>query len=326
MKIVLIYRRPAAGAYSIEAIFHSVAAELRKGSEVIEYQAGARWELPLDVWRLRQMNADVYHLTGDINYLSLFLPHRKTVLTVHDIGHYLFGLSGVKRWTYKLLWLLWPIRRVRAVTTVSKETNDNIRKHLSVNGAHIETIENCHSALFKPSSRPFNSDCPVILQVGTKPYKNVPRLIEALRGIKCRLVLVGEVDEALRRLIRENGVESVNHVNLSHEEIARQYAACDIVSFVSLGEGFGVPIIEAQACGRPLITAAASPMREVAGEGACLADPLDASQIRAGIVRIIEDPQYRDQLVASGLRNIERYSPAGISNRYLDLYRRIARV
>lgn len=324
MKIVLIYRRQQAGAYSIEEIFHTVAAELRKGSEVIEYQVGTHWNLARDVWRLRQLRADVYHLTGDINYLTLFLPHRKTVLTVHDIGHYLFGLRGFKRWVYKSLWLLWPIRRVRAVTAVSKETHNNIRRHLAVQGVHIETIENCHSALFKPTTRPFNALCPVILQVGTKPYKNVPRLVEALRGIKCRLVLIGEVDVSLRQKITESGVDSVNHVNLPHEEIAKQYAACDIVSFVSLGEGFGVPIIEAQACGRPLITAAVSPMREVAGEGACLVDPLDVFQIRAGIVRIIEDPRYREQIVASGLRNTARFSPAGISSQYLDLYRRIS--
>ncbi len=323
MKVVFIYRHANKGAYSIEELFHTIAGEIRKHVEVIEYETGTRWTIAKDVWRLRKKRADIYHLTGDINYLALFLPHRKTVLTVHDIGHYLFGLRGIKRWIYKWLWLVWPIRVVRAVTAVSKQTHDNIRRHLDIWHAHIETIENCHSAIFRPTPRPFNATCPVILQVGTKPYKNVPRLIEALRGIKCQLVLIGQLDSSLKQKLSECGVYYVNHVDLTHAEVYRQYINCDIVSFVSLGEGFGVPIIEAQATARPLITSKVSPLQEAAGVGACLVAPLDVSQIRQGILRIIGDSDYRDRLVEHGLRNSARYSPAAISSQYLDLYRRL---
>ena len=106
--------------------------------------------------------------------------------------------------------------------------------------------------------------------------------------------------------------------------MARQYADCDLVSFVSVGEGFGVPILEAQASGRPLITSDLSPMREVAGEGACLVDPSDVAAIRAGIRKIIDDADYRRQLVARGLKNAARYSPATVGGRYLELYRRMS--
>lgn len=324
MKIVLIYRGKREGSYSIEGIFHTVADKLRKQVEVIEYEAGTRREILRDVWRLRNLGADIYHVTGDIGYIVLLLPHKKTVLTVHDIGHYLFGLRGLRRWIYRWLWLEWPIRVARAVTAVSNETRSNIVRHLRISESRIETIENCHSAVFKRVSRAFNVACPVILQVGTRPYKNVPRLIEALQGIKCRLVLVGPLETMLVRKLAECGVAFVNRVNLTHAEIYRQYMECDIVSFVSIGEGFGMPIIEAQATGRPLITSKASPMREVAGEGACLVDPLDVSQIREAISKIIVDPDYRGQLVEQGLRNVARYTPATISGQYLALYKRIA--
>jgi glycosyltransferase involved in cell wall biosynthesis len=323
MKVVLIYRRGREGAYSIEEIFHTIAVELRKHVEVIEYEVGSRRDIFVDVKRLRVMRADIYHVTGDINYLMLFLPPKRTVLTVHDIGHYLFGLRGFKRWIYKWMWLVWPIRAAGTVTAVSKETRDNILKYLGISGKHIEVIENCYSAIFRPASRPFNVSCPVILQVGTRPYKNVPSLVEALRGIRCRLVLIGQLDIELRQKLVECGVDYENHVGLTHDQIYRQYVDCDIVSFVSLGEGFGVPIIEAQASGRPLITANVSPMREVAGDGACLVDPLNISQIRERILRIIANSDYRDQLVERGLRNVARYSPATISGQYLDLYRRL---
>lgn len=322
MKIVLIYRRRQTGTFSIEQIFHTVADELRKGAEVIEYQVGTRWNLASDVWRLRRLDADIYHVTGDIHYLALFLPHRKTVLTVHDINHYLFDLKGLRRWIYKIFWLSWPMRAARSVTSISKKTQEDIGAHFEVSDERFETIANCHGAIFRPMPRLFNTTCPVILQVGTMQHKNALRLVEALRGIKCQLVLVGELDRALKQKLSDCGVDYVCRVGLSQAEIYRQYVDSDIVAFPSLAEGFGMPIIEAQASGRPVLTSNISPMREVAGDGACLVDPLDVSHIRAGILRIIEDSQYREQLVARGLRNTVRYSPEVISGHYFDLYRR----
>ena len=323
MRVVLIYRKQSEGAYSIEELFHTIAGEMGKQVEVIEYETGTRWDMLRDAWRLRKLKADIYHVTGDINYLVHLLPIKKTVLTVHDIGHYLFGLSGIKRWLYKWLWLVFPIRHARVVTAISMETRENIVKHLGIAESRVEVIENCHSDIFKPVAKPFAANCPVILQVGTQPYKNVPRLVEALKGLRFHLVLIGSLDEGIKQELADCGVDYENHVGLTHEEIYRQYVECDIVSFVSIGEGFGVPIIEAQASGRPLITANVSPMREVAGDGACLVDPLDVSQIREGIIRIIADSEYRNQLVERGLRNVIRYSPATISNQYLDLYKRL---
>lgn len=323
MRVVLIYRKRREGAYSIEELFHTIAGELGKQVEVIEYETGTRWDTFRDAWRLRKINADIYHVVGDVHYFVPLLPHKKTVLTVLDINHYLNDLRGIKRWIYKWLWLLWPIRSAYAVTTISRDTQNNIVSHLGFNRDHIEIIECCHSALLKYVERPFNIACPMILHLGTAPHKNVPRLIKALRGIKCQLVLIGQLDSTLKQQLIECDIDYVNRVNLTHEEICQQYVDCDIVSFVSLAEGFGMPIIEAQASGRPLITSSVSPMCEVAGDGACLVDPLDVSKIREGILRIIADANYRDQLVVRGLLNAARFSPATISGQYLYLYERL---
>lgn len=321
MKVVLIYRHKRAGAYSLEELFHTIAVELHKHIDVIEYEVGTRWNLLNDIVRLRRINADIYHITGDITYLTLFLPSRRTVLTIPDIGHYLFGLQGIKRIIYKWLWLLMPIYVARSVTVISRETQDNIVNHLGVSRNKVEILECCYSSIFQQDIRPFNSVCPNVLHIGTNVNKNVPRLIEALQGVKCRLILIGQLNSDLKDLLIRYKTDYLNLSNLSHEEIAQQYAQCDIVSFVSLGEGFGVPIIEAQATGRPLITSNISPMREVAGDGACLVDPLDVMQIRNGVAKIISDAAYREVLIAKGLQNVERYSPATISNHYLKLYK-----
>ena len=93
-----------------------------------------------------------------------------------------------------------------------------------------------------------------------------------------------------------------------------------MVSFVSIGEGFGVPIIEAQAVGRPLITANIPPMSVAAGDGAYLADPLDIESIRTGILKIINEDAYRIQIVELGLKNAEHYAPDVVAKQYLNQY------
>ncbi len=324
MKVVIIYRQQRQGAYSIEELFHTVAGELGKQIEVVEYVAGPRSRLLVDAWQLRKLNADIYHVTGDIHYMVNLLPGRKTVLTIHDLRHYLYDLRGIKRCLYKWIWLILPIRSAGVVTAISSETSENVSQHLGIKDKRIEVIGNCHGAIFRPVAKPFVQECPVILQVGTSSNKNTERLVEALKGVHCRLVLIGNLDDRIKKKLAECAVVYENLVGITHEALYEQYVRCDVVSFVSLGEGFGVPIIEAQATGRPVITTNMSPMREVAGDGACLVDSLDVSKIREGIQRIICDPVYRNYLIESGLHNVRRYSSATISDQYLSLYKKLA--
>lgn len=323
MKLVLVFRKQCPDAFSIEELFRTIAHELRKQIEVIEYEVGQRTDIVRDVRKLRALKADVYHVTGDINYFVPLLPRGRTVLTVHDIGHYLVGLSGIKRQIYKWLWLTWPINTAASVTCVSEETQRNICIHLKVPSDRLVVIQNCYSPLFQAAPKAFNAVQPVILQVGTKSYKNVNRLARALQGICCQLVLIGKIDLELAAALANADIDHVNHVNLSHEELVREYLACDMVTFASIGEGFGVPIIEAQAVGRPLVTSDVSPLREVAGPGACLVDPLSEESIRAGIRRVIDDPAYRADLVARGLLNAQRFSASSVAEHYMGVYKRL---
>jgi glycosyltransferase involved in cell wall biosynthesis len=86
-----------------------------------------------------------------------------------------------------------------------------------------------------------------------------------------------------------------------------------------------MPIVEAQATGRPVVTSARAPMDEVAGGAACLVDPEDVASIRAGIERVLRDEKYRGELVRAGFVNRERFRPAAQARQYAEIYREMAK-
>ena len=99
-----------------------------------------------------------------------------------------------------------------------------------------------------------------------------------------------------------------------------QYQLADIISFPSIFEGFGMPIIEGQATGRPVLSSNIAPMTEVAGDGACLINPHNINQIRHGFLPLINDKDYRDGLIQKGFENVKRFSIEHISEQYMNLY------
>ena len=97
-----------------------------------------------------------------------------------------------------------------------------------------------------------------------------------------------------------------------------------MVVFASLYEGFGLPILEAQAMGRPVITSNFGAMKEAAGEGALLVDPYSVEAIREAILRITREPALREDLIAKGRENAERFRAEAVAARYGELYRCLA--
>ena len=102
------------------------------------------------------------------------------------------------------------------------------------------------------------------------------------------------------------------------------YGQCDIVTFVSLYEGFGMPVLEGQVIGRPVVTSNISPMTEVGGAGACYVDPTDIDDIRRGILRVWQDETYRNKLLRAGRANAQLYSIERVTARYVALYESLA--
>jgi glycosyltransferase involved in cell wall biosynthesis len=161
---------------------------------------------------------------------------------------------------------------------------------------------------------------PVILLIGTRPHKNIWRVVEAVTGMQVILRIVGEMDAALRSELERRSVMYECYVQVDDRAIVQLYRTADVVAFVPTYEGFGLPILEAQAAGVPLVTSARSPMREVAGLGACLVDPESVEEIRFAIAKLISDEAFARQIVEAGFRNVPKYNSASIAAMYKSLY------
>jgi glycosyltransferase involved in cell wall biosynthesis len=255
----------------------------------------------------------------------LVLPSDRTILTVHDAG-ILRIRSGLRKYILKKLLFDLPIKKLKYITAVSEMTKKEIVYYTKCDAEKIRVIENpLQKHFYATDKKKFNAECPTILQIGTTANKNLYNLIKALEGISCRLVIIGELAVDAVNLLREKRINYTNKSNLENDEIREEYADADIVTFCSTFEGFGLPIIEAQAMLTPVVTSYISPLKEVAGEkAAAFADPSDSESIRHSILRVINDESFRENLVKRGIENIKKYQPEKIAVSYENLYREIS--
>ncbi len=269
--------------------------------------------------------ADIYHVTGHVTFIALVLPPAKTVLTVPDLG-VLRVREGFRRLMVKKVFFDWPVRRAAYVTAISQATADDIVRITGCPAEKVRVIEIPIDEDFVAMPKPeFNAAKPTILQVGAAPHKNLPNLIRAIEGLNCRLMIIGRLDDVTIALLNEKKIDYANEFEIDEDRIREHYRSADIVAFCSTFEGFGLPIIEAQATGTPVVTSNIDPMKEVAGDGALLVDPHAPEEIRAAIVRVIEDRELRERLIRAGTENVKRYEPATIADKYAELYREVFR-
>lgn len=326
--VTFFHRKPrAVGNYSIEFIFEDVRSRLN--GKLAARIAYSRYESSGLFKRLYNCveaffrQSEVNHITGDINYLGLLLSGKKTVQTILDCV-YLYNSSGWKYRVLRYFWLAIPARRSKYLTALSTSTKNEILKHVPCDPKKIKVIYVAISERFSRKDKPFNKQRPRILQIGAAPNKNIPRLIEALKGISCTLEIIGKKSDEYEALLRQNKIQYEYKSGLTDDEMLSRYYEADIIALVSTYEGFGMPILEGQAVGRPVITANVYSMPEVAGDAACLVDPLRVESIRAGINQLIQDDAYRNTLVQKGFENVKRFNPETIALQYYELYKEIA--
>lgn len=275
----------------------------------------------LYVFKHRNRNG-INHITGDIHYCIISLIGCKSVLTIHDTVLLDFNkYSRFKKYIFKLLWFDIPLKIATKVVCISNATKNNLLKY--TNRKDIIVIPNMLDTAIVPCP-PKNHDVKDILIIGTNPNKNVARMIEALQGLNVTVTIIGKLDSNIKSILCKKEINYINKANLTDQEIINEYNKTDILVFCSLFEGFGMPILEANAVGRSIVCSDLPVLREIAGKSAIFVNPYDVESIKCGITQLISDQGLRNTLIEEGYKNVMRFTPAIIMKQWLSLYNNLS--
>lgn len=326
MKVTFFFRNLASG-FSIRRVFEPLMDVMTRRHVAFRDLTTPHAAASVSVvgknlwWAFRHRDRwGINVVTGDIHYAILAFWGCRSVLTVHDLVTLEIPGSAFKRWMLRKLWFSLPLAMADRVVCISEGTRRRLISEFRVPEEKVRVIHNSVPPLFRYSPKADFPASPRILQIGTQWNKNLERTIPALAGIDCTLCIVGTLTEEQRALLSRHGIRYENPCRLSAEEIYEEYVKSDIISIPSLLEGFGMPIIEGQTVGRPILTSAIAPLDEVSGGAACLVNPQSTESIRAGFLRIMEDADFRRSLIEAGRKNVAAYQPDAIYAQWQSLF------
>ncbi len=283
------------------------------------------FRLPLFAWRNR---ADVFVFPK--NTFSPLIPGRK-IPVYHDIVYFEKDLNFREFGFFDTLHhtLMIPVAaRFAAVNlAVSDFTASRMRELLGIDDRNIRVIKEGVESVFreipdkkylKAVEEKYSLRRPFFFYSGSlSPRKNMVRVLEAFAGITREVphslyftAADSWRDDAVFRVIEEHGLrDRVRRLGyLDDGELAAMYNLADAYLYPSLYEGFGLPILEAQACGCPVVTSTAASCPEVAGEAALIVDPYRVEEIAGAMLRLARDGNLRKRLIVKGLENCRRFS------------------
>jgi glycosyltransferase involved in cell wall biosynthesis len=326
--ILLLMRKESAQYHSIERLFESLAPVLSKRFEIkvvrVPCASSGVFRCVRNLIFTARLRADIVHITGDIHYCALAVPRRRCILTIHDLC-YANRESGLRRGIFSLLWYRLPLLWASHVTAISEETKRQLELLLPTVGGKIKVISNCVDESFGRHHSPSRTSAEGpqalrVLQVGTGANKNLERVARAASGLPIHLQIIGPLSSGQRALLDSLDLSWASCENVSAEDLILEYCKNDVLVFASTYEGFGLPIIEAQASGLPVITSDMAPMNETAGDGALLVDPYEESEIRTALEQLLYSPELARRLSDLGRRNSERFDASAVGDRYAYVY------
>jgi len=326
-KVALIFRSKERKEFSIEALFEGMKKYFISYLKVEDcYLPHGRYNhlsmLISNYQFAKKIQADIYHISGEVYFVAPAFPKEKTVLTVHDCVD-LENMHGIKKLFRWMFWYYIPFHHCKYIVCISHKVCEEIAQRFPYVKSKIIYAPNPVDDSYTRTPKEFNETCPEILVIGTRINKNIERIIAAVRGLSCKLHIIGVLSDEQRDLLATNQIEFTNHFHISDEKIRQAYIDCDLLCFPSTYEGFGRPIIEANAIGRPVLTSNIEPMLEVGADAALFVDPFSVDSIRNGVLEIINNEVKRFNLIQAGFVNAEKYKAAKVSEIYLRIYEEI---
>jgi glycosyltransferase involved in cell wall biosynthesis len=300
-------------------------------------------------WRvrsiLRGLSASLYHSPY---YLMPYRPGVPTVFTCHDLIPLIFPqyYTALQRMIYRLThWL--ALRIARVTIAVSQSTQNDLQRFFQLDPDRVVVVPEGVDAHFQPPSRAeidrvrqqHALPARYVLYFGSnKPHKNVPRLVQAFAHSRLGdwrsgigLVIAGHWDErypaakqAAERLSLQDAVKFIGPVK--DADLPALYGGAELFVFPSEYEGFGLPVLEAMACGTPVVCGNRSSLPEIAGDAALLCDPQDVVSLARTIAQGLADRDGRAELQQRGLARAAQFSWEQTAQRTLAVYRSTGQV
>ena len=285
-------------------------------------------ELTRFAWRLMRDRLDLFHAT---HYVVPPLYRTRAVVTIHDIIHVLYPqfLPNRGALLYARVMIGRALRRADRIITVSFNSKRDLVDYFGISPARIDVVYNGVAKRFREDvtseekervATKYGLPRPYLLFLGgEKPHKNVRNVLRAFAqasresALPHALVLAGPMPANKSRVeALIQGLDLSTRVFrpgiVPEEDLPGLFGGSEALLYPTLYEGFGLPVVEAMACGVPVLTSSTSALQEIAGGYALLVDPMDVSAIAKGIAEIATNAQRRAELVALGRRRAADFS------------------
>ncbi len=268
---------------------------------------------------LRRARAKLYHSPY---YLMPYLPGVPSLVTCYDLIPLVYPeyYTATQRLMYRLAHIL-ALRAARVILAISQATQSDLVRAFHVDPQRIHVTPLAADATFAPRSAAqiaaarskYALPEQYALYLGiNKPHKNLPRLVEAWRLSNIKLVIAGQWDERYpeaRQLAEELGLDQIVFAGPVEEaDLPALYSGATLFVFPSLYEGFGLPVLEAMACGTPVVCSNTSSLPEVAGDAALQVNPLGVDTLAEAIGRALINDELRRNLREKGLAQAAKFS------------------
>ncbi len=302
------------------------------------------WEQVALPAAVRKVKPDLLHCTSNTAPMFCNVP---LVLTLHDVI-FLQPRDGKSAswyqnmgWHYRRFVVPRILKKCRKIITVSKYERQNILNIVGLPPEQLVSIYNGFNAHFKPVADPlpvtrkYLDDERFLFFLGnTDPKKNTPRIFKAYAIYADQAenplpLLIADLKEpVIDEILAQQGIEHIKPLMrfpgyIYNKDLPSIYSGATAFLYNSLRESFGIPLLEAMACGTPVITSNVTAMPEIAGEGGLFADPYSSEEMARVLIKLLSDDELYASQVAYGLERVKKFSWTNTAKEMLDIYRAV---